>query len=250
MKFIARALLLLSLSPSLQESAAFVINNPSTSTPTPTSSNHLLFGTLDGKAIDGEFLPINDLVMVKLANKAQQTEGGLLLSNKVKVKKNEGTVMSTGTGKINQESGVAFDMPVVPGENVIFGSYDGEQIEYNGVKHALIRDADVLVKYEGEKLNMETAEMLRDNILVYVEPKEEDEIGGILLAKSSAGKAKPTIGEVIKVGPGRYAMNGELMEMDVTAGDMVRFREFTGSTVEIDNKEYSVIRMNDVLAKF
>jgi co-chaperonin GroES (HSP10) len=38
--------------------------------------------------------------------------------------------------------------------------------------------------------------------------------------------------------------------MDVEGGDQVRFRDFAGNTVEIDDVEYSVVRMNDVLAKF
>mmetsp|Transcript_8189 Transcript_8189/g.6691 ORF Transcript_8189/g.6691 Transcript_8189/m.6691 type:complete len:94 (+) Transcript_8189:49-330(+) len=93
--------------------------------------------------------------------------------------------------------------------------------------------------------------MLRDNVLVKIEKKDDAEsMGGILLAKSSTGKPAPTMGEVVKVGPGRYAMNGSFMEMDVEAGDMIRFRDLSGNTVEIDDQEYSVVRMNEILAKF
>lgn len=208
------------------------------------------YGTLDGKTIDGDFTPVNNMVLIKLDAKESETSGGLLLASKVKVKKNEGTIVSTGPGKINQESGVKFDMPVSPGEKAIYGQYSGTQLNLNGDAHVLIQDADILVKYTGDKLNLATAQMLRDNVLVKIEKKEDESTGGILLAKSSTGKAKPTIGEVIKVGPGRYATNGKLMEMDVKEGDMIRFRDFTGNTVEIDGEDYSVVRMNDILAKF
>ena len=208
------------------------------------------FGTLDGKTIDGQFTPINHMVLIKLDAKKSETSGGLLLASKVKVKKNEGTIVSTGPGRVNQESGVKFDMPVAPGEKVIYGQFSGTQLNLDGDAHVLIQDADILVKYTGESLNLATAQMLRDNVLVKVENKQEESTGGILLAKSSTGKAKPTIGEVVKVGPGRYATNGKLMAMDVEEGDMIRFRDFTGNTVDIDGEEFSVVRMNDILAKF
>jgi chaperonin GroES len=209
-----------------------------------------LYGILDGKAIEGDFVPVNNMVLIKLDEKESETSGGLLLASKVKVKKNEGTIISTGPGKIHLESGVKFDMPVASGEKVIYGQFSGTQLNLDGAAHVLIQDSDILVKYSGEKLNLETVQMLRDNVLVKIEKKEEESIGGILLAKSSTGKAKPTIGEVVRVGPGRYAMNGKLMEMDVEIGDMIRFRDFTGNTVEIDGQDYSVVRMNDILAKF
>ena len=210
----------------------------------------VFFGTLDGKSIDGDFVPVNNMVLIKLDSKEQETEGGLLLASKVKVKKNEGTVVSTGSGKINQETGFRYDMPVSPNDKVVYGSYVSTTVKYNGQEHVLIQDSDILVKYTGDKLNLETVKMLRDNTLVKIEKKEEDSVGGILLAKTSTGKAKPSIGQVVKVGPGRYAMNGELMEVDVQEGDMIRFRDLAGNMVTIDGQDYSVVRMNDILAKF
>lgn len=243
MKFVASLVVILSA----QSSVAFTINNGA-------QSRGLLsrcYGTLDGKTIDGEFTPVNDKVLIKLDEKEEETEGGLLLRSKVKVKRNEGTIVSTGPGKINQESGFKFDMPVSPGEKVVYGAFSGSRLDIDGDLHVLIQDMNILVKYTGDKLNMETAEMLRDNVLVKVMRKDDAEsTSGILIAQSKQGKAKPTVGEVVKVGPGRYATNGELMPMDVEAGDMIRFRDFSGDTVEIEDVEYSVVRMNDILAKF
>lgn len=55
---------------------------------------------------------------------------------------------------------------------------------------------------------------------------------------------------MVKIGPGRMASNGELMAMDIAMGDMVKFRDFAGNEVDIENEEYSVVRMPDILAKF
>jgi chaperonin GroES len=241
MKLVAGVVAILSA----QSALAFTVNNNGA-----TRALSRCYGTLDGKTIDGDFTPVNNMVLIKLASKTSETAGGLTLISKVKVKGNEGTIVSTGPGKINQESGFKFDMPVSPGDKVLYGKYSGAQLNLNGDPHVLIQDADILVKYNGEKLNMETAQMLRDNVLVKIETKEEESVSGILLAKSTGGKAKPTLGEVVKVGNGRYATNGKLMEMDVDEGDMIRFREFAGNTVKIDDDEFSVVRMTDILAKF
>lgn len=141
-------------------------------------------------------------------------------------------------------------MPVVEGEGVLYGKYDGTEVEYNGNKHTLIRDDDILVKYTGDELNLESADVIRDNVLVSVSEEEEAATAGGLLIASTSNKKKPSTGTVVKVGPGRMAANGELMEMDIDVGDMVKFRDFAGNEVKIEGKEYSVVRMSDILAKF
>ena len=144
-------------------------------------------------------------------------------------------------------------MPVEEGEGVVYSKYGGTELDYNGKKHLLISDIDVMCKFQGDELTLEGADVIYDNVLVRVEEKNEDaSVGGILLAKSSAKtrSTKPTTGEVVKVGPGRTAINGELMEMDVDVGDFIKFRDFSGEKIEIDEKSYSVVRMNDILAKF
>ena len=44
-----------------------------------------------------------------------------------------------------------FDMPVSPGDGVLYGQFDGTEIDLDGVKHTLIRDDDILVKYYGDE---------------------------------------------------------------------------------------------------
>lgn len=221
--------------------------------PTPctrTASTSLYAATLDGRKIAGDVAPLNNFLLVKIAGAKDQTEGGILLTGKAKIKKTEGKVVTVGPGKTHQDTGVVFDMPVAPGEGVVYGKYDGTEIDLNGEKHILIRDDDILVKFTGDELTLEGADVTRDNVLVYVERKEAATEGGILIAKSSKTENRPSTGEVVKVGPGRIAANGELMPMEVEAGDMVKFRDFAGNEVNIGDKEYSVVRMSDILAKF
>jgi chaperonin GroES len=206
--------------------------------------------TLDGRKIDGQLQPLNNFLLVKLADVVDKTDGGILLTGKAKIVKTEGTVVAVGPGKTHPDSGIVFDMPVQPGDGVVYGKYDGTSIVLNGEKHTLIRDDDILVKFSGGALSLETVQVIRDAVLVRVDAKEEQTEGGILLAKSSKGENRPSTGSVVKVGPGRMASNGQLMAMDVQVGDMVKFRDYAGNEVDIDGQEYSVVRMSDVLVKY
>jgi chaperonin GroES len=206
---------------------------------------------VDGRTVEGGAVqPANNFILVKKADAVEKTEGGILLTGKAKVVKTEGTVVSVGPGKTHPETGAVFDMPVAPGEGVVYGKYDGTEIDIDGVKHTLIRDDDVLVKFTGDKLTLDSADVIRDAVLVHVETKETATEGGILIAKTSKSERKPSTGKVVKVGPGRFATNGEKMEMEVQPGDFVKFRDFAGNEVEIEGQEYSVVRMADILARF
>ena len=241
--------------------SAFVVSSPqscSSASRSCTSSRwtplrEAAVATLDGKDIDSEFTPINNYMLVQVADAKEESDGGIILTGKQKITKSEGKVVSVGPGRIYEDSGVYIPMPVKAGESVVYGKYGGTELDYNGKKHLLISDIDVMVKFEGDELTLDGVDVIYDNVMVYVEEKEEDtSVGGILLAKSNtkSRSTKPSTGEVIKVGPGRTAINGELMEMDVAVGDYVKFRDFSGEKVEIEGKKYSVVKMNDILAKF
>lgn len=206
--------------------------------------------TLDGRKIAGDIEPLNNFLLVKSAQVQEETDGGILLTGKAKIKKTEGTVVSVGPGKTHHDSGIVFDMPVVVGDGVVYGQYDGTEIDISGTKHTLIRDDDILVKFTGGELTLDTVNVNRDNVLVKIEKKETETEGGILIAQTSKTENRPSTGEVFKVGPGKMASNGELMVMEVSVGDMVKFRDYAGMDVLIEDKEYSVVRMADVLAKF
>jgi chaperonin GroES len=217
---------------------------------TTRASSSQCFATLEGRTIKGEFKPINNFLLVKVADAKEQTEGGILLSGKAKIKKTEGQVVSVGPGKTHPDSGKVFEMPVVAGESVVYGKYDGTEIDYDGKPHTLIRDDDILVKFSGDELTLDSVDVIADNVLVKVNRKDEETTGGILIAKSSSSESKPSTGEVVKVGPGKMASDGTLMAMDVEVGDMVKFRDFAGNEVEIGDDDFTVVAMADILAKF
>lgn len=228
----------------LAETSAFSIQQGT------TRQSVSLAAKVDGRTVDGEVKPTNNFILVKKADAIEKTGGGILLTGKAKVAKTEGKIVSVGPGKTHPETGAVFEMPVSPGEGVVYGKYDGTEIDIDGTPHTLIRDDDVLVKFTGDELTLDSCDVVRDAVLVYVETKETSTEGGILIAKSSKTESKPSTGKVMKVGPGRFATNGDKMEMEVSAGDMVKFRDFAGNEIEIEGEEYSVVRMSDILARF
>jgi chaperonin GroES len=205
---------------------------------------------LDGRKIEGSVQPLNNFLLVRKAPLLEETVGGILLTGKAKIVKTEGKVISVGPGRTHPDSGLVFEMPVAPGDGVVYGKYDGTEVDIDGDKHTLIRDDDILVKYSGDELTLESIDVIRDSVLVFVDKSEEETEGGILLARTSKADSKPSTGEVVKVGRGRMASNGKLIAMDVAVGDMVKFRDFAGNEVEIEGKEYTVVKMADILAMY
>jgi len=215
--------------------------------------------TLEGWKIDGIVKPVNNFILIQKEKEQSQSDGGILLSNSAKIKKTEGKVISTGPGKAHPDSGKLFPMPVSPGENVVYGKYDGTEITIDGNKFSLIRDDDILVKYsangnesESPSLTTETVEVVNDCVLVSVRTKEEEtsSSGLILSAPGGSDKKRPSTGTVVKVGPGRMGASGELLPMGVEVGDEVKFLDFAGNEVQIGDDDYSVVKMSEILAKF
>ena len=81
-------------------------------------------------------------------------------------------------------------------------------------------------------------------ILTMVEPEETTK-GGIIL--TGAAKEKPSIAEVISVGPGG-AVDGKDVVMTVKVGDKVITDKYAGTKVTLDKVEYVVVRQSDILA--
>lgn len=215
-----------------------------------SSRSSKLHAMLEGREITGEVSPCSNFILVKIAESDKETEGGIILSAKAQEKRTDGKVISVGPGRTHQESGVLFPMPVVPGESVVYGKYDGTEIDYEGSMHMLIRDTDILAKYSGGKMTIDSVEMTSDSVLVSVNRSGEEETQSGLLIASSANKGKASSGEVVKIGPGRMAANGELMPVDVSPGDFVKFRDFAGNELVIGKQDYAVVRFPDIIAKY
>ena len=83
---------------------------------------------------------------------------------------------------------------------------------------------------------------------VLVEPVEEKEVnkGGIIIPDSA--KEKPQEGKIIEVGAGKKDEDGKLIPMNVKKGDKVLMPKYGGTEIKIDDKEYQIVREDDILA--
>jgi len=86
---------------------------------------------------------------------------------------------------------------------------------------------------------------LGDRVVIKMLEGEETTKSGIVLPGSA--KEKPQIAEVIAVGPGGI-VNGEKVVMELKAGDSVLISQYSGTEVKIDNKEYTILKQDDILA--
>lgn len=82
---------------------------------------------------------------------------------------------------------------------------------------------------------------------VVVEGVEETTASGIVIP-DTVDKDKPKKGKVVAVGKGRTSVNGTLIPLTVKTGDVVVFKEYSPDEVEIEGKEYLIIKEEDILA--
>ena len=86
---------------------------------------------------------------------------------------------------------------------------------------------------------------LADRVILKMVEAEETTKSGIIL--TGTAKEKPSIAEVISVGPGGN-VDGKDFVMTVKGGDRVITSQYAGSKVTLENVEYIVVRQSDILA--
>lgn len=88
---------------------------------------------------------------------------------------------------------------------------------------------------------------LSDHIII--EPMAQEEItkSGIVLP-GTMNKEKPQEGVVVAVGQGKLNDKGEQMPMSVKKGDKVLFSKYSPQEVKVGNKEYLIVREDDIIA--
>ena len=87
---------------------------------------------------------------------------------------------------------------------------------------------------------------LRDRVLLErVVEESEQKVGGIIIPDTA--KEKPQQGKVIAVGSGRVNDKGDVLPLDVKAGDTVLFGKYSGSEIKVDGKEYLIVREDEIL---
>jgi len=96
---------------------------------------------------------------------------------------------------------------------------------------------------------LEEKEVKKGGIIIPDTAKEkpqEGKGGGIIIPDTA--KEKPQEGKVIAAGNGKVGDDGKKIPLDVKTGDKILFGKYSGSEVKIDDKEYLIMREEDILA--
>ena len=86
---------------------------------------------------------------------------------------------------------------------------------------------------------------LHDRVVVKRIEGEEKTKGGIIIPDTA--KEKPQEGEVVSVGPGARNEQGQIVALDVKAGDRVLFGKWSGTEVKIGGEELLVMKESDII---
>ena len=80
---------------------------------------------------------------IKPLEAEQTTASGLVLPDTAKEKPQEGKVVATGPGRVD-DSGKRIPMDVAEGDVVIFSKYGGTEVKYDGNEYLLLNARDIL----------------------------------------------------------------------------------------------------------
>ena len=87
---------------------------------------------------------------------------------------------------------------------------------------------------------------LEDRVVILPSDDSEEMRGGLYIPDTA--KEKPTQGEIVAVGPGRFE-KGARVPMDLKVGDKVIYGKYSGTPFTIDGDEVMILKASDVLAK-
>jgi len=83
---------------------------------------------------------------------------------------------------------------------------------------------------------------LEDRVLVEPMEAEDKTASGIFIPDTA--KEKPQKGTVKAVGPGKKDVT-----MEVKVGDVVLYGKYSGTEINVDGKDYLMMKQSDILAK-
>jgi len=86
---------------------------------------------------------------------------------------------------------------------------------------------------------------LHDRVVIRGIEGEGKTKGGTLIPDTV--KEKPREGEAIAMGPGAPDESGNLIALEVKAGDRVLFGKWSGAEIEIDSEDLLIMKETDIL---
>ncbi len=91
--------------------------------------------------------PLGEKVLVKRLEAEDKTAGGIVLPDTAKEKPKRGTVLSVGDGRL-LDTGQRKPLQVKKGDQVLFTSYAGTEVKYEGDEMIIMDEGDILAVLE------------------------------------------------------------------------------------------------------
>jgi chaperonin GroES len=86
---------------------------------------------------------------------------------------------------------------------------------------------------------------LHDRVVIKRIEEQETVRGGIIIPDTA--KEKPQEGEVVAAGTGKRTESGQVLPLEVKAGDRVLFGKYSGTEIKLDGQDYLILREDEIL---
>jgi len=86
---------------------------------------------------------------------------------------------------------------------------------------------------------------LHDRVVIRRLDAEEKTVGGIIIPDTA--QEKPMEGEVVAAGPGARNEQGQVVALEVKAGDRILFGKWSGTEVKLDGEELLIMKESDIM---
>ena len=87
--------------------------------------------------------PLEDRIVIQQLDAEQVTTSGIIIPDSAKEKPQEGTVVSVGPGRID-DNGNRVPIDVAIGDVVLYSRYGGTEVKYDGVDYLVLSARDIL----------------------------------------------------------------------------------------------------------
>ena len=89
------------------------------------------------------FTPLGDRILVKPAEREEQTKSGIFLPDTAQEKPSEGKVVAVGSGA-RADDGSVRELDVKVGDKILFGKFGGTDVKVDGEDLLIVRESDIL----------------------------------------------------------------------------------------------------------
>ena len=86
---------------------------------------------------------------------------------------------------------------------------------------------------------------LHDRVVIRRLDAEEKTVGGIIIPDTA--QEKPMEGEVVAAGPGARNEQGQIVNLEVKAGDRILFGKWWGTEVKLDGEDLLIMKESDIM---